>query len=88
MYWLASDADLRWSRSEFDLTSSDSPQNFQPARYLKRSFNQSTMDNYMFEANIKHFKNVVEATTYLEMFSYSVRLALLLSRLANFLIQA
>jgi hypothetical protein len=30
------------------------------------------MDDYMFKANVDRCKHVVEATTYLEIFSYSV----------------
>lgn len=30
------------------------------------------MDDYMFKANVDRCRNVVEATTYLELFSYSV----------------
>jgi hypothetical protein len=34
------------------------------------------MDSYLFDQNVAHCKNVQEATTYLEVFSYSVSLAI------------
>jgi hypothetical protein len=33
------------------------------------------MDDYMFKVHVSNSKSVVEATTYLEIFSYSVRMA-------------
>ncbi len=44
------------------------------AEYLEPGRLGSKMDDYMFRSHVKHCSNVVEKTSYLEIFNYSVSL--------------